>query len=334
MAEISVIIPVYLTEQYLARCIESVIQQTFQDFELILVDDGSPDKCGEICDQFAQKDHRIKVIHQTNAGVSAARNRGLEIASGDYVVFIDSDDWVDQHYLGALRKSDADFVAHSFSTYRVDGKLLKTQNHNHSRVSVNKERVLTMLSNGVLGYTVCKRFSMDIIRRFRVRFNESINHTEDTLFVLEYLEYAQTAEVESENHYYYIRYNTRDTLSGSSSLDRLAMVCLANSLICAKFFAKDSVEYKKLFYSRVGYTYMSYINVFWLRNLKGPIRMYRFLESLWKNDDVTQIMQYAPDAVWKLSLSDRSICAFQKKNRMYLLLTCICSFLLKGRRSV
>lgn len=91
---LSIIVPVYNVEQYLPRCIDSILEQTFQDFELILVDDGSKDKSGEICDEYAKKDNRIIVIHQENKGVNAARNAGLDIATGSYITFVDSDDWI------------------------------------------------------------------------------------------------------------------------------------------------------------------------------------------------------------------------------------------------
>ena len=95
---ISVIIPVYRVERFLSRCIDSVIGQTYKNLEIILVDDGSPDRCGDICDEYACKDQRIKVIHKENGGVSSARNAGLDIAKGAYVTFIDSDDYWDKHY--------------------------------------------------------------------------------------------------------------------------------------------------------------------------------------------------------------------------------------------
>lgn len=98
MPEISVIVPVYKTEKYLSRCVESILEQTFSDFEMILVDDGSPDKCGIICEEYAKKDKRIHVIHQKNAGLSAARNSGIEWSflhsNSKWLTFIDSDDWI------------------------------------------------------------------------------------------------------------------------------------------------------------------------------------------------------------------------------------------------
>lgn len=106
MAKISVIVPVYNVEPYLRRCINSIINQTFDDFDLVLVDDGSPDRCGEICDEYAEKDTRISVIHQQNSGLSAARNVGIDWSfsesDSDWLTFVDSDDWIHLEYLEIL----------------------------------------------------------------------------------------------------------------------------------------------------------------------------------------------------------------------------------------
>lgn len=102
MAEISVIVPVYKVEKYIHECVDSIINQTFQNLEIILVDDGSPDRCGEICDDYAQKDNRVKVIHQENAGLSAARNSGIRAATGKFLCFVDSDDYISTDYCRTL----------------------------------------------------------------------------------------------------------------------------------------------------------------------------------------------------------------------------------------
>ena len=101
---VSVIVPVYNVERYLKNCIESILMQSFKDFELILVDDGSPDHCGEICDEYVQMDSRVRVIHQLNQGLSAARNNAIDVAKGDYLTFVDSDDFILPHYLEVLVK--------------------------------------------------------------------------------------------------------------------------------------------------------------------------------------------------------------------------------------
>ena len=109
MPTISVIVPVYKVEPFLSRCVDSLLNQTYRDFELILVDDGSPDSCGDICDRYARQDSRVHVIHQQNGGLSAARNTGivhcLEESSSDWLAFVDSDDWVHPQYLQRLMEA-------------------------------------------------------------------------------------------------------------------------------------------------------------------------------------------------------------------------------------
>ena len=99
---ISVIVPVYKVEQYLHRCVDSILAQTYTNLEIILIDDGSPDRSGAICDEYAAKDSRIRVIHQKNAGLGAARNAGLDVCSGEYIAFVDSDDTLPEDALEQL----------------------------------------------------------------------------------------------------------------------------------------------------------------------------------------------------------------------------------------
>lgn len=111
---ISIIIPVYKVEEYLDRCVESVLAQTYPNLEILLVDDGSPDRCGEMCDAWAKKDPRIRVIHKENGGLSDARNAGLDVATGEYIGFVDSDDWIDpdmyEKMLAAIKQYDANLA--------------------------------------------------------------------------------------------------------------------------------------------------------------------------------------------------------------------------------
>lgn len=124
MEKISVIVPVYKVENYLKRCVDSIINQSYKNLEIILVDDGSPDKCPAICDGYAEKDPRIKVIHKKNGGLSSARNAGLDIATGDYIGFVDSDDMIHRDFykilLYELRKNGCDIVQTMSRTFRGD----------------------------------------------------------------------------------------------------------------------------------------------------------------------------------------------------------------------
>ena len=112
---ISIIVPVYKVEKYLDKCVESIVNQTYKNLEIILVDDGSPDNCPKMCDDWAKKDKRIIVIHKENGGLSDARNAGMKIASGEYIAFVDSDDWIDNEYIQSMyevaKKYDSKFVA-------------------------------------------------------------------------------------------------------------------------------------------------------------------------------------------------------------------------------
>ena len=130
---ISVVVPVYKVEIYLDKCIQSVLNQTFRDFELILVDDGSPDRCGEICDQWAEKDHRIRVIHKSNGGLSDARNAGISQAKGEWLSFVDSDDWIAEDMLETLYRlaidHDAEISCSNFSRVVDDGKMERQTNY-------------------------------------------------------------------------------------------------------------------------------------------------------------------------------------------------------------
>ena len=118
MSKISVVVPVYGVEPYLRRCLDSIVGQTYENLEILLVDDGSPDNCGAICDEYAAKDPRIVVIHQKNAGVSAARNAALETATGDWIGFADGDDWLEPdmyaYLIGLTEQYDADVVQCGF----------------------------------------------------------------------------------------------------------------------------------------------------------------------------------------------------------------------------
>ena len=130
LTEFSVIVPIYKVEPYLRQCIESILNQTYGGFELILVDDGSPDDCGKICDEYAQEDERVKVIHQKNSGVTVARKAGVSEAAGEYVCWVDGDDYIGSDLLRTMHdiiaKQKPDMIAYGFKQVRDDGTVIRT----------------------------------------------------------------------------------------------------------------------------------------------------------------------------------------------------------------
>lgn len=188
MPELSIIVPVYKVEKYLPRCIDSILAQTFGDFELILIDDGSPDGCGRICDEYAQKDKRIVVIHQKNMGVSAARNAGLDIARGRYIGFVDSDDWIEpQMYevmMDAIRENGADMAVCGVRYADEDGKFTRADRLSEGVYSRDGllEDVFAMPNK--LGGGCCNKV-FDASKTASVRFKVGMTIAEDALYLFD-----------------------------------------------------------------------------------------------------------------------------------------------------
>lgn len=149
MPEISVIVPVYKVEKYLRRCVDSILAQSFSDFELWLVDDGSPDQCGVMCDEYAEKDARVKVIHKKNGGLSDARNAALDVMQGKYVFFVDSDDWITDDALenmyAALKRSGAKVVTGNMVSAYDDGSEREFYSPTQEEMILNGEEMLSTL---------------------------------------------------------------------------------------------------------------------------------------------------------------------------------------------
>lgn len=191
--EISVIVPVYKVERYLAQCIDSILAQTFTDFELLLIDDGSPDRSGEICDEYARKDSRVRVFHQENAGVSMARNKGLDEAVGKYITYVDSDDYIKSSYLKNLYSalpSDNNFrglVIGGFDKIFSNGKVRQFHVPELEYCSDEKSKVVTDLMNQNIGYIASKLYDNRLIKQYNLRFVTDISCLEDMLFMLEYV---------------------------------------------------------------------------------------------------------------------------------------------------
>ncbi len=188
MPELSIIVPVYKVEKYLPKCIDSILAQTFKDFELILIDDGSPDHCGEICDEYATKDPRIRVIHQENQGVSAARNAGLDIATGSYIGFVDSDDWIEpamyETMVGLANKQDLDVVICGARQWSESGAPLFDDFPSEKNYS--KDELLEAMystPNPLSGCLWNKLFRAQKISG--IRFRKHLTNCEDGVFIVE-----------------------------------------------------------------------------------------------------------------------------------------------------
>lgn len=207
MPKVSIIVPVYKAEMYLHRCIDSLLAQTFTDYEIILIDDSSPDSSGDICDAYAAIDKRIKVLHLLyNGGVSRARNKGLEIALGEWITFVDADDYLYKDFLQQMlrRGENTDLVIggyRMFETEVYNSVILDESRRLTGNMLI--EFYQTALSQLIMRTPWGKLFSRGLIEEHVLRFDTSLSLGEDTKFVLQYLQWVCALQIEKEQGYYY-----------------------------------------------------------------------------------------------------------------------------------
>lgn len=221
---ISVIIPVYNASCYIHRCIESVLSQAYRKFELILVDDGSKDDSGVICDNYALQDNRVLVIHQNNSGAGAARNAGLAKAQGEYIVFVDSDDMIWQGYFEALEKHNEDVVFINADDINKDGKLVNRE-HMSDFKHLSVDEILRLQMTGKLpwaGWRKCVKRSL--IKNHNIGYSRH-KVGEEAIYSYQVLHYAKTVGFIDQVCYYYMLRD--DSLSQSKEEDPWGEVALS-----------------------------------------------------------------------------------------------------------
>lgn len=213
---ISIIIPVYNSQDYLNQCVDSVINQNYTNWELILVDDGSTDESGRICDYYSEHDDRIKTFHINNSGVSHARNVGILNCQFDWICFIDSDDWVEPSYLDNFiihNPQRGDIVLQStimdFEHYPERNRLFRSYTDSILKLASPQLSDLKIFHDGV---PYAKLFNRSVIIDNSISFNESLSIHEDHVFVLDYYKYVSTINTSSNVSYHYIK-RSGETLS-------------------------------------------------------------------------------------------------------------------------
>lgn len=243
---ISIVIPVYKSEKTLGSCLESLLAQTYGEIELICVVDGSPDRCGEICDHYAEVDPRIRVIKRENGGVSSARNRGIEEAVGEYLMFVDSDDTVEPDYCekmwNACLETGADLAVCGYHHWFVGRDVEKHPGNQgvFDTADYGKD-FLELYQDGYLNMPWNKLFRKELAGRF----DTSLNLGEDLLFNMEYLEQCQKIVVIEDALYHYIQEEKGNTLSTKKRDDKLEIalrVCQSVQAYYEKITGADELH--------------------------------------------------------------------------------------------
>lgn len=253
---ISIIVPVYKVEPYIKRCVQSIIEQSYKNIEIILVDDGSPDKSGEICDEFSKKDERIKVIHKPNGGLSDARNAGLKIAKGEYIGFVDSDDYIENDMFECLYKlcteNKAQISIVSYYEY-YNGKLISVRK-NDKLEKFNKTEAIKelLIDSKIQSYAWNKLFKRELFDGIIFPTNKNFEDIATTLLLFEKAEKVVLLE---EPKYHYLRRN--DSIIGKKNYKTYNDYL---NVIYDKFFYLDGKYHELDLYNAYNFV----INMIWV----------------------------------------------------------------------
>lgn len=286
MTELSIIVPIYNVETYLPRCIDSILAQTFTDFELILINDGSPDRCAEIMEAYAKKDARIITIHQENQGVSAARNAGLKIATGKYVGFVDPDDWLNgsmyQIMIQEMEKNHSELVCCNWDNYNE--KMLKTIHiiENISPIMDKEEFVIHLFDlPRTLGGTIWNKLFLR--EKIKNVFDINVCIGEDALFTIMYA--LEVNKVSYINKSFYHCFERNDSATRKNT-DKVALILnvkyqmieLAKSVSekARRYAEKDYLDSCLLYYNK----YMEDSESEYLK--LGKIQFHQYMNKYWK----------------------------------------------------
>lgn len=305
MISYSIIIPVYNSEKTLSNCIESLLRQIIQmKSEIIMVNDGSTDLSSEICNDYANRHSSIRVIHQNNQGASAARNRGIEAARGEWISFVDADDIVTEDYIAAFdavkEKADVNYFSSRIVTDGYIGEHLLQDCYYEGNASLEDALIALKLSEDKYehyGYTWNKFFRASIIRDNKIRFTEELRYREDEIFTNDFMNYAHSVRTMS-----YIGYNYHYTLNGLSGKiiprDMYGLYYRKAKVFLETFNDKGLLQHELQYILRAGYKAFElekapskYLHS--LRDLLGVVKKYdKIIPQANGNDYYSLIMNY------------------------------------------
>ena len=302
---ISIILPCYNVEKEIDLCVDSILKQTYSDFELIAIDDGSIDGTLKKLQDFSKEDRRVRVYQQKNAGPSAARNKGIELARGEYIAFCDSDDYIGEEYLEHLcnrTKEECDIVISGFNYVSTNGKIIKIPGIELSckkEIFFDKFYAQSIARRLIFG-PINKLYKRKILIEEKIRFNTELKIREDGMFVLEFLKYCSSFEGIRDAEYYYVQHEENTSLISKLNEDEIhinskfynAMVGLKENLrkedviaICSMFLNMD----------------ISLITKYYNTGYRTFIEGYSFVKEIHKDKAFIQARHMLKKYDWKIA---------------------------------
>ncbi len=312
MVKISVIVPVYNASSTLNRCVDSILNQTFSDFELLLINDGSKDHSGQLCDEYAKKDPRVRVFHKENGGVSSARNLGLDNATGEWISFCDSDDEFDLDFLKSIYQySQHDVILTSFIT-KPNNRICLFPNHTYTE---SKEIGQCLKEHIYTGFSMpwAKLYKRQIITENKLYFNTDISSGEDTLWVSQYLMHINSIVLLDYQGYIYYKQNglSEKGLSESAFLKTIELITETYSNLEKQYFT-DLSEWKLNVQMYFFHRYVVLLSNSSLFNIRSKLNEYH--KNRW-----TKNMFY--DEVYVLKGLRLKLFNYLMRNQLYLCLS-------------
>lgn len=315
--KISVIVAAYNVEQYLHKCIDSILAQTFTNLEVILVDDGSPDNSGSICDEYAQKDSRVKVIHKQNGGQSTARNAALDVATGDYIGFIDGDDWIEpemyEQLLKILQSEQADIVQCGWFKVESNGDKILTSNA-YKEIYVDNQGLDELISSqgGHLNTSVCcKLFDANLARKYRF---SPVRAYEDDEYIFKTVSDAKKVVCIHTPYYDYLN-REGSTMTSHFNINKIALITIQKNIcdLLKYRYPERFDEMQKVLCSKQFYILNCLLNANDIpsasveaRKIKDSIMSsydeYMSNSQMGKNKLMLWLMMYTPPFIWKIIL--------------------------------
>ena len=293
---VSIIVPVYNVESYLDECIQSIVNQTYQNWECILINDGSMDNSEHICDTWVEKDNRIHVIHQSNQGVSAARNTGIQHAKGEYITFIDSDDWIEKNYLysfiEALQNNQSDLIVSGLIHNYNNGETKIYTPQSPESFNLNWQNINSFVSLNkihLLYPPYVKLYKAQLIKKYNIRFNKQYSYGEDLLFNYDYLEHVNTITCIDKAYYHY-RIIGNNTLSSKLRHDQFE-TDYAQWKVLQSFYQRKNLwneEAKELLYQRLWG--IVYDGLFLYPKLKSA--NYQYIQNILSTKEINELASY------------------------------------------
>ena len=303
---ISIIIPVYNVEKYLCRCIDSVINQTYKNLEIILIDDGSTDNSGKICDEYVLKDNRIKVIHKQNGGVSSARNTGLDVAKGEYIGFVDSDDYIERDmyeilYNLIVNNNVKISCCNKFIFSKDKNKFIESKSFPNKAGVLSFEEILNDSKHDF--YIWNKLFNRKLIGN--IHFNEQITLGEDLVFIYQLLQKAGNAFFYEKAKYYYYNNTQSTTRTHIFKKGHINLI----------LFYENLINYCKEHKLKTGYKKYKNFQIDWIINFLSWIRT----ENPIKNKESLKVLvKYARKNLFCVLFGK-----FGVKSKIFLILSCL-----------